>query len=241
MIAERIDPNHDEHVARLCRLAHLKRYRKAAEFAGSEDIVLDAGSGSGYGSAILAESASRVIAVDNSPEAIEYASERYPRDNIEYILGDLTTIDLSDFGPFDVIAFFEVVEHLNEPQIALQKLRDTIHQDGHLLLSTPNGRYPYLENPYHTHEYTEQEVLGLLYENGFDAQEVLGQYPILGVLAGMVKRASGDPSSIDRGFVSSRGIVSSVPFVPEIFSRLYKSELARATSRQLFFVARRRE
>jgi len=70
---------------------HLKRYEFARPHCVAAE-VLDAGCGVGYGSAYLAEVASRVVGVDVSEEAIAYARERYRRPNLEFVLGDLLAL-----------------------------------------------------------------------------------------------------------------------------------------------------
>src|SRR5687768_955101 len=79
---------------------HLVAYRFAADFADGKD-VLDAGCGTGYGVAILAERARHVLGVDREPGAVAYARAQYALPNTEYReldLDELATLD----GPFDV-------------------------------------------------------------------------------------------------------------------------------------------
>ena len=237
MILERIDPYLDMHVAKLNRLSHIRRYAKALEFVKPPHKVLDAGCGYGYGSKMLAEQASKVVAIDESAETVSQARERYAKENLEFVVGDLQKIDLHGFGTFDVITFFEVIEHINNPELVLQKFKEVMSPEGYLLISTPNGRTPYVNNPYHTKEFTEEEVKDLLNDNGFFVQEVLGQYPILGGLVALVKKMIGSNQATDNTLISSRGLISSIPFVPEIFSELYGGIIARKTSRQLFYVS----
>src|SRR3989344_191322 len=101
MIHERIDPYWDEEVIKLSRLAHIRRYYKANENVQKNQTVFDAGCGCGYGSAILAKKASKVVGVDISPEAIEYAKRKYNTSNIFYYIGNIE--DNLIFGPFDII------------------------------------------------------------------------------------------------------------------------------------------
>ena len=57
---------------------HLKRYEFAQPYCAGRE-VLDAGCGVGYGTAFLAETARRVVGVDRSGDAIDYARTRYAR------------------------------------------------------------------------------------------------------------------------------------------------------------------
>ena len=54
---------------------HLARYAFAARLARGKR-VLDAGSGSGYGSAEVAKTAASVLGVDQSPDAVQFAHGR---------------------------------------------------------------------------------------------------------------------------------------------------------------------
>src|SRR5882672_5108986 len=68
----------NEHFARYAfasRLSHRKR-------------VLDAGCGSGYGSAELARAAADVLGVDSSPDAIAFARSKYAAPNLRFEEGD---------------------------------------------------------------------------------------------------------------------------------------------------------
>src|ERR1043165_7547945 len=62
---------------------HLARYAFAARFAASKRL-LDAGCGTGYGSAELAKSARSVTGADLSAEGIGYAREHYRLPNLNF-------------------------------------------------------------------------------------------------------------------------------------------------------------
>ncbi len=143
---------------------HMARYRFAARLASGRR-VLDAGCGSGYGSAELARVAGTVTAIDFSAEAISYASEHFHASNLSYQTGDC--LSLPD-GPFDLIVAFEVIEHLAQWQRFLEEARRTLAPGGLFVVSTPNKLY-YAEsrgesgdNPFHVHEFEYQEFRSAL-------------------------------------------------------------------------------
>jgi len=91
-----------------------------------------------------------------------------------------------DVGPYDVIVFAEVIEHLyTAPELVLDYLASLLSPGGVLLLQTPNavslrkrvklafGRNPFepirvsRSNPGHFREYTLAELAGLLSRAGF--------------------------------------------------------------------------
>jgi O-antigen biosynthesis protein len=60
--------------------------------AGKE--ILGIASGEGYGSAMLANRASKVTGVDISVEAVKHARKRYKKENLEYMVKSCAYITL---------------------------------------------------------------------------------------------------------------------------------------------------
>jgi SAM-dependent methyltransferase len=229
MILERIDPNVDGEAQKLTGLEHLVRYKKALEFLNEGSVVLDAGCGCGYGSAMLAQHSSKVIAIDNSPDAIDYAIKNYSRNNIYYCIRDLENVDLKPFGKFDLITFFEVIEHLHKPEAALKNLREHISPKGYLLLSTPNSECSIGHNPYHIKEYTKRELEELLSKNGFEVKQILGQGYCTKGLTDFIKKSMGLKPEFK--------LVEQIPKGCEIQSKIHKLNLLIKKARYFFVIA----
>jgi SAM-dependent methyltransferase len=153
---------------------HEKRYRFALPHCEGR-TVLDAGCGVGYGSALLATVAARVVGMDVSAEAIDYARTRYPRPNVEFLVRDLLELDLPDAG-FDVVCSFEAIEHLADRDAFLGHVARTLRDDGVFFVSTPRvdrtNERP--DNPYHYVEYSPADFEELLRRH-FDDVELFGQ------------------------------------------------------------------
>jgi O-antigen biosynthesis protein len=81
-------------------LMHLKAYEEAASLAAGK-AILDLGCNNGYGSAVLGEVCSQVVALDVSPSAIEDARERFGNRDIDFRLYDGRNIPC-DNQSFDV-------------------------------------------------------------------------------------------------------------------------------------------
>ncbi|MEU4259831.1 methyltransferase domain-containing protein [Streptomyces fradiae] len=99
--------------------------------------VLDVGCGDGSAGAIAAGvlDGHRVVGVDWSQDALRRASRRMGR----VVRGELTGGGLPfASGCADAVLFGEVVEHLVDPDGALDELRRVLRRGGHLMLSTPN-------------------------------------------------------------------------------------------------------
>jgi SAM-dependent methyltransferase len=153
---------------------HLKRYEFARGWCESAD-VLDAACGVGYGSAHLAGSASRVVGVDRSADAIAYARAEYARPNVEFLAGDLLELPFED-GAFDVVCAFEAIEHIDDQRRFLSEAVRVLRPDGTLLVSTPRvertSREP--DNPFHRVELSRRDFEALLCER-FGEVELYGQ------------------------------------------------------------------
>jgi ubiquinone/menaquinone biosynthesis C-methylase UbiE len=151
---------------------HVARYAFARRYAQGKR-VLDAGCGTGYGSAELAQAAAEVTGIDISAEAIEYASANYKLPGLGFLEASCTAIPLPD-ASFDLIVAFEVIEHLSDYRAFLSECRRLLTADGMLIVSSPNRRY-YAEtraatgpNPFHEHEFEAHEFareLGQIFTN----------------------------------------------------------------------------
>jgi 2-polyprenyl-3-methyl-5-hydroxy-6-metoxy-1,4-benzoquinol methylase len=154
------------------RLDHVNRYRFAASRIGEQKRVLDAACGCGYGSKIIADAGNRVVGVDVSREAIEYAELNYHGPG--YLLGSI--LDKPWVGIFDSVVSFETVEHLAEPEKALHLFRESV--DGLFIVSTPNeslyhfdaGKFKDDDYP-HLRHYTPEELDEILEKCDFKVVE----------------------------------------------------------------------
>jgi SAM-dependent methyltransferase len=142
---------------------HVARYAFARQYVQFAR-VLDAGCGTGYGSAELAQSAAEVTGVDIAADAIEYAVANYPIPGLRFLQSSCTAVP---FPPesFDVVVAFEVIEHLSNYRALIDEAARLLTPSGLLIVSSPNKRY-YSEtraqagpNPYHEHEFEAQEFV----------------------------------------------------------------------------------
>ncbi|MFN7997113.1 MAG: methyltransferase domain-containing protein [Bryobacteraceae bacterium] len=136
---------------------HLGRYVFAARLARGKR-VLDAGCGSGYGSAELDKTALSVVGVDISVDAVLYAREHFRLPNLQFEQASCTALPHPD-ASFDLVVAFEVIEHLRDWREFLVEVRRVLAPTGQFIVSTPNKLY-YAEarnlagpNPFHEHEF----------------------------------------------------------------------------------------
>jgi SAM-dependent methyltransferase len=143
---------------------HWARYLFAQQFASGKK-VLDAACGSGYGSALLSQTAARVVGTDIAHEAVDYARAHFGSPKTDYVRADCLALPFAS-GQFDLVVAYEIIEHLADAEGFLKELERVLTPPGLLLLSTPNRLY-YTEdrgevNPFHAQEYSYPEFSELL-------------------------------------------------------------------------------
>jgi SAM-dependent methyltransferase len=142
---------------------HLARYHFASRLARSKR-VLDAGCGTGYGSALLSQDALVVYGVDVAHEAALHARTHYSQPNLHFAQGSCAALPVAS-SSLDLIVAFEVIEHIAEWREFLAEARRVLRPSGQFVVSTPNKNYytasrgPSGVNPYHVHEFTCEEFI----------------------------------------------------------------------------------
>jgi ArsR family transcriptional regulator len=138
--------------------------------------IADLGAGDGSFSLLLAQRASRVIAVDSSAKMLDVGREqalRHGIENVEFRLGDMEEIPIDD-AAVDLVFFSQSLHHALHPDRA-------IHEASRIL--RPGGRMIILDLAKHRFEearemyadewlgFSETELEGMLQKAGFDNVE----------------------------------------------------------------------
>lgn len=158
---------------------HWHRYLYVTNFVNNKK-VLDIACGEGYGSNLLSIYAEEVIGIDISKEAIERASSKYIKKNLQFISGTATDIPVKESAVFDTVVSFETIEHLPEPdqKYFLKEVKRVLKPEGVLIVSTPNrltySEIPKYRNEYHIKEFYIAEFNEFL-NNLFKNVRILGQ------------------------------------------------------------------
>ena len=143
--------------------------------------VLEMGCGDGYATSQLAGLASRVHGFDLNERAISFARLLVDMPHVSFDVGradDVVAQAAALDGDVDVVASFEVIEHLSDPERAafLEGAHGLLRsRRGSLLLTTPNGARA-TANPYHAREFRPEEMAVLLQGAGFSQVQVSGLY-----------------------------------------------------------------
>jgi ubiquinone/menaquinone biosynthesis C-methylase UbiE len=146
-------------------IEHWHRYHFAAALTAGRE-VLDVACGEGYGAALLARSAARVVGVDLAPAAIEHAQRTYAQlANLRFVQGSCTALPL-DTASVDVAVSFETLEHIEAQAAFMDELARVLRPGGLLLLSCPNkAEYTdrrHFENEFHVKELYREELAALV-------------------------------------------------------------------------------
>jgi len=128
--------------------------------------VLDCACGEGYGSWLLAGSASAVTGVDIDEAAIAHARARYTeRANLAFVEGSCTHLSVAD-ASVDLVVSFETIEHIADQDAMLAEFARVLDRRGALVISSPNKAvYAHDEdasNDFHVRELDREELGGAL-------------------------------------------------------------------------------
>ena len=167
---------HGERVSHLNRncfyYAHLSIYDFAIPFC-TDAVVLDAGSGAGYGSAYLADAGARhVWGIDASAKAVAFSRHHFQRPNLTF--QEMKLEQIQGFSPqqFDFIYSSNTLEHVPDVLGFLRQAWRLLKPTGTMLIAVPpitDDRLQYLNviNRYHVNIWTPRQwahTLGMFFD-----------------------------------------------------------------------------
>lgn len=216
------------------KLGYRSSHTMALESVQKGSRVLDIGCGRGYVAELMAGDAGHVTGLD------QYAPESSPKPNVEYqkwaIGAEPCPVDVSNY---DQVFMLDVIEHLNDPEVFMEKLRAAaVTKRPEIILTTANigffvtrfmlliGQFNYgrkgILDRTHTRLFTFRSLRELFDQTGYVIHEVRGipaPFPkAMGV--GILSRAA---MLINQAFIA-------VPFLRGLFSyQIYVRAQARPT------------
>ncbi|MGH3494161.1 MAG: class I SAM-dependent methyltransferase, partial [Sciscionella sp.] len=115
-----------------------RRHEVAYEFAVplvTGRSVLEIGCGEGYGTALLAASARRILGVDYDALTAAHAAATYPQ--ARFVRANLAALPVRS-ATADVVVSLQVIEHVWNHQEFLRECLRVLRPGGALLVTTPN-------------------------------------------------------------------------------------------------------
>ena len=113
--------------------------------------VLDVGCSEGILSLLLAREGFQVTGVDVNPDAIAFATElvldedELVRERVKFVYGNITTLE-PPANRYDSIVIGEVIEHVVNPHVFMQKCMEHLKPGGRCVLTTPFGVSPHVDH-----------------------------------------------------------------------------------------------
>jgi ubiquinone/menaquinone biosynthesis C-methylase UbiE len=99
--------------------------------------VLDAGCGTGFGTALIANRAETSVGIDLKDKLLRYGREQYGREGLEFVRMDVGRLGFAD-DSFDVVVADELLEHLPEHRPFLDEAARVLRPGGLFVCATVN-------------------------------------------------------------------------------------------------------
>jgi SAM-dependent methyltransferase len=152
--------------------------RVAARYAGSPRVILDVGCGQGELLRQLAEQypGARIMGADISEQSIIDSRRRNPGFTlftIDLVSKEFEKAHAAILGTCDLVVCSEVVEHIAEAALAVQRLRLLLAPGGVAIVTVPGGRMSRFDVAIgHQRHYSTRALDGLLRDAGLDVLSV---------------------------------------------------------------------
>lgn len=207
-------------------------------------VVLEVGCGTGFVLGALADTlpVASITGTEVFPDGLEFARARAPSADLYQV--DARRLPFRDH--FDLIAAFDVLEHIDEDNAVLEQMHSALTSGGGLLLTVP--QHPRLwsrqdELAYHKRRYTAAGLRRQLTDAGFEVSRVTSFVSLL--LPAMVLRrfAPSGTSTADGidGLAVARPLDRLLGFVMGIERLLIEHGLSFPAGGSLLVVARRKD
>lgn len=138
--------------------------------------VVEVGCGEGYGTDRLAAAGAEVVGVDYDASTVAHAARSYAAP--AFVRANLAALPVRSQS-VDAVVTLQVIEHVWHHGQFLAECHRILRADGLLAVSTPNrltfspGRDA-PTNPFHTREFTADELVELIGGHGFRVEQLLG-------------------------------------------------------------------
>ena len=152
--------------------------------------ILDIGCGGGLLAEELCKNGANVTGIDSSKKSISIAAQHAKEKNLTIEYKNKSIFDLEETKCFDYVICFEMIEHVNNPDMLINKINKITKNESMIFLSTINRNLKsfilakivaeYILNyvPKGTHQYgkfiTPYELTSLLEKHNFKVENIDG-------------------------------------------------------------------
>jgi SAM-dependent methyltransferase len=150
-----------------------RRARRVARLLPSHGTVLDVGCGGGDFLIAISELGFEAVGTERT---VRSASRAAASTGIGIHTGDLLTLDLPP-GTFDLVTFWHVLEHLEDPPATLRRVHELLRPGGSVLVTVPmldswqarlfRGHWFHHDPPRHLWAFGQRSLHALLRQSGF--------------------------------------------------------------------------
>lgn len=148
---------------------HITRYAFAFDLVSGRG--LDCASGIGYGTNFISKKSavSNVTGIDISEDAVNYATNNYGNPKCNFIKESILELQYSQ--ELDFFLSFETLEHLEKPEVAVDKVYKSLKNTGVFIGSVPTALYEeectnyFGKNEHHIQKFSEEGISQLLKRN----------------------------------------------------------------------------
>lgn len=120
--------------------------------------IADVGCGLGFGSNLLVKNSKLVCGYDNTNEYLKFSKWCFP--GVRFIKHDISEKPLPYI--YDYILMIDVIEHIEQDELAVKNCFSSLKESGSLIISTPNKSSRYRKSENHIREYTPNELKDLV-------------------------------------------------------------------------------
>ena len=138
-------------------------------FLDKKKNILDIGSGTGVSCVLLEKKGYNVTGVDPDPKNAQLINSKLKKGKCINSYFE----DLKIENKIDVVWLTHVIEHLEQPDILLEKCKEWIGPEGIICIAVPDCGNPNmlnrsLNNPYHIYHFTKNSLKRLFEKSGYD-------------------------------------------------------------------------
>lgn len=132
------------------------------EWLKHEGNILDVGAGDGLITHLI-----KAVGIDNNPTAVKLAQEK----GVPVSLASIYLLPFEE-KQFDAVYCGDVIEHLQFPEKAIEQIIWVLKPGGRLYIVTPPALPSRkLQDKYHYHEFTAEELIKYIINFGFELSE----------------------------------------------------------------------